>query len=161
MIILLPKMGSSCSPLKSHYRPGWWKEHLLYLDAGDMGGGVTSVQWPSPSADSQRVRGFIDRGEGLHANSQLWQSSWNWSLVVWPASSRFRCSECSVLWFVPISLRPVLGTVAPFVRLWYGLDVVNVFHLVGGFSVCKTAHKIWLRILSRAFEKKLKVLNFA
>ena len=66
-----------------------------------------------------------------------------------------------IVWFVPISLRPVLGTVAPFVRLWYGLDVVNVFHLVGGFSVCKTAHKIWLRILSRAFEKKLKVLDFA
>lgn len=63
--------------------------------------------------------------------------------------------------FVPISLRPVLGIAAPFVRLQYGHDVVNVFHLVGGFIICKTAHKIWLRILSVAFEKKLKVLDFA
>ena len=30
-----------------------------------------------------------------------------------------------------------------------------------GFSVYKTAHRIWLRILSVALEKELKVLNYA
>ena len=31
----------------------------------------------------------------------------------------------------------------------------------GGFSIYKTAHRIWLRVLSIALEKKLKVLDFA
>ena len=30
----------------------------------------------------------------------------------------------------------------------------------GGFSICKTAQKIWLRILSIALEAELKVLDF-
>ena len=42
-----------------------------------------------------------------------------------------------------------------------GLHVVNLFHLVGGFSIYKTAHRIWLRILSVALEKEGKVLDFA
>ena len=28
-----------------------------------------SMQWPGPSTDNQWVRGFIDRGEGLHAET--------------------------------------------------------------------------------------------
>ena len=39
--------------------------------------------------------------------------------------------------------------------------VVNFFHLVGGFGIYKTAHRIWLRILSIALEKELKVLDYA
>ena len=31
----------------------------------------------------------------------------------------------------------------------------------GGFSIYKTAHRIWLRILAIALEKELKVLDFA
>ena len=41
-----------------------------------------------------------------------------------------------------------------------GHHVVN-FSPGGGFSIYKTAHRIWLRILSIALEKKLKVLDFA
>ena len=37
-----------------------------------------------------------------------------------------------------------------------GHHVVN-FSPGGGFSIYKTAHRIWLRILSIALEKKLKV----
>ena len=40
-----------------------------------------------------------------------------------------------------------------------GDDVVNSFPWC--FGVCKTAHRIWLRILSIASEKELKVLDCA
>ena len=41
-----------------------------------------------------------------------------------------------------------------------GHHVVN-FSLDRGFSIYKTAHKRWLRILSLALEKELEVLEFA
>ena len=41
-----------------------------------------------------------------------------------------------------------------------GYHVVN-FLTGGGFSICKTAHRIWLRILPIALEKEWKVLDFA
>jgi len=41
-----------------------------------------------------------------------------------------------------------------------GHHVVN-FSLDGGFSIYKTAHKRWLRILYLALEKELEVLEFA
>lgn len=42
-----------------------------------------------------------------------------------------------------------------------GHHIVNFFHLVGGFSIYKTAHRTWLRICSIALEKGLKALDFA
>ena len=64
-------------------------------------------------------------------------------------------------WFISISLRPVLG-----------IGAVNVMAAVwslcslllrpgGGFSVYKTVHRVWLRILSLAPEKELKTLDYA
>ena len=53
-------------------------------------------------------------------------------------------------------MRPVFGTVAADVMATSGHHVVN-FSPGGGFSIYKTAHRIWLRILSIALEKKLKV----
>ena len=41
-----------------------------------------------------------------------------------------------------------------------GHHVVNI-SLGGGFSIHKIAHGIWLRILSVALEKELKVLDLA
>ena len=59
-------------------------------------------------------------------------------------------------WFVPISLRPILRIVA---AVWafcrWPLPPA------GSFSIYKTAHRIWLRILSIALEEELKVLDFA
>ena len=55
-------------------------------------------------------------------------------------------------------LRPVFGTVAADVMATTGHHVVN-FSPGGGFSICKTAHRIWLRILPVALENKLKVLD--
>ena len=42
-----------------------------------------------------------------------------------------------------------------------GHYIVNVFHLVGVSVSIKTACRIWLRILSIAFEEEIKVLDLA
>ena len=39
------------------------------LDAGNCGGGWTPVQRPTPPADNQWARAFIDGGRGLHAET--------------------------------------------------------------------------------------------
>ena len=54
--------------------------------------------------------------------------------------------------FVPISLRPVLEIVAAYV-----MDIVSLPD--AGFSIYNTVHRKWLRILSIALEKELKVLT--
>ena len=64
---------------------------------------------------------------------------------------------CCVL--VPISLRSIL-------KLWQLKSWVQSGHHVVNFStwcfgIYKTVHRIWLRILSIAFEKKLKTLSYA
>ena len=41
-----------------------------------------------------------------------------------------------------------------------GHHVVN-FPPGGGFSIYKTAHRTWLRILSIALEKEIKALDYA
>ena len=41
-----------------------------------------------------------------------------------------------------------------------GHHAVNFFLLVGVSVSYKTAHRIWLRILSTALEEELKVLDF-
>ena len=62
-------------------------------------------------------------------------------------------------WFVPISLRPVLGLVELISWLQSGHHVVNFFHLLR-ISVYKTAGRMWLRILPTVLEEELKVLDF-
>ena len=42
-----------------------------------------------------------------------------------------------------------------------GHYIVNFFHLVGVSVSIKTACRIWLRILSIAFEEEIKVLDLA
>ena len=65
--------------------------------------------------------------------------------------------------FVPISLRPVLGIVAAYVMatVWFGHHIVNFFSIWWVFQYLQEAHRIWLRILSLALEKELKILDFA
>ena len=60
---------------------------------------------------------------------------------------------------VPICLRTVLGIVAAHVLVQSGHHAVNFS--TWGFSICKTAHRIWLRILPVILEKELKVLDYA
>ena len=63
--------------------------------------------------------------------------------------------------FVPISLRPVLRIVAAYVMAKAWSSCSSLLPPGGGFSVSKTAHRIWLRILSIALEEELKVLDLA
>ena len=63
-------------------------------------------------------------------------------------------------YFVSISLRPVLRIVAASVvgTVWSSSSLLPPG---GAFGSYKTAHRIWLRILSIALEKELKALDFA
>ena len=63
--------------------------------------------------------------------------------------------------FVPISLRPVLRIVAAYVTATVWSSCSSLLPPGGGFSIYKTAHRIWLRILSRALKEELDVLDFA
>ena len=54
-------------------------------------------------------------GATCRNRSQFWQSSWNWSLVVWLASSWFVLGTVNLQFqglFVSVSLRPILTIVA-------------------------------------------------
>ena len=42
----------------------------------------------------------------------------------------------------------------------YSPVIIQVAFTPGSFSICKTAQRIWLRILSIALKEKLKVLDF-
>ena len=65
--------------------------------------------------------------------------------------------------FVPMSSRPVLGIVAAYVMaiVWFGRHVANFFSTWWVFQYLQEAHRIWLRILSIALEKEIKILDFA
>ena len=63
--------------------------------------------------------------------------------------------------FVSISLRPVLRIVAAYVTATVWSSCSSLLPPGGGFSIYKAAHRIWLRVLSRALEEELKVLDFA
>ena len=63
-------------------------------------------------------------------------------------------------YFVSISLRPVLRIVAAYV-VGTVQSSSSLLPPGGAFSSYKTAHRIWLRILSIALEKELKALDSA
>ena len=156
---------SGCSLLKSQ-KPGQLVERKVGLisDAGNLWRRVVDIcpkaDSPQPSADRQRVRAVIDRVRGggpqAEKHSHLWSHSER-SSAVWPASS---WSFQVQLVFSPgrtrsISLWSVLGTGAARVlgMVWSSLANSSTW----GFSICKTAHTMWLRVWSIALEKELKV----
>ena len=57
---------------------------------------------------------------------------------------------------MPVSLKPVLRIVAVYVMCPLSGHPAPG----GGFSIFKTPHRMWLRILSIALEKELKVLEY-
>ena len=100
MIILLPKMGSSCSPLKSQHRPGWWGEHLLYFRCrwhggrGDVCPMAKSLYWQSAGERFYRQRrGATCRNSTVSSDSHHEVGHW-WSeqrrLVLGVVSVQFR-----------------------------------------------------------------------
>ena len=61
--------------------------------------------------------------------------------------------------FVPASLRPALRIVAAYVMATVWSSCSSLLPPGGGFSIYKTAHRIWLRILSVALEEEIKSLT--
>ena len=64
-------------------------------------------------------------------------------------------------WFVPISLKPDLRSVAAYVMATVWLSCSQLLPPGRGFSIYKMTHRFLLQILFIAFEKELKVLNYA
>ena len=62
---------------------------------------------------------------------------------------------------VSISLRSVLGIVAAYVMATAWSSCRWLLPPRGGFSICETAHRMWLGMLSTALEEELKVPDFA
>ena len=162
-------MVSGCSLLKSAIqRPGWWKgKFVLFWMPAALVGRADSFQklTPPPPTDSQGARAFTGEGRRLHAETAQSALTIILKLVIGGLTSVILIVSSTVSlqflgWFVPISLRPVLGIVAAYVMATVWSSCVNFFHLVG-FSIYKTAHRTWLRICSIALEEDLKVLDFA
>ena len=167
---LLPKgiCGFRCSlPIN---RPSWWKGNfaLFQMQAlvSEWGGDrhLSKGQFPSP--DKPGVRAFIDRvREGCSMQKQhshLRQSTPNWSSVIWPASSWL--VQIQLLFSLRVHLFPLLC--GQFSELWQLMSWVQSGHHVVNFSnwrfsIYKMTHRTWLRILSLATEKELKVLDYA
>ena len=63
------------------------------------------------------------------------------------------------VWFVSISLRPVLGIVAAYVVATAWASCSSLLPPGRGFSIYNTARRIRLRILSVALKEDLKVLD--
>ena len=149
---------SGCSSLKSQ-KPGQLVERKVCLisDAGNMWRRVVDIcpkaDFPQPPADRQRVRAVIDRVRGGGAISEV-------ILRVVISGLAGVISVISGTVFSPgctcsISLWSVLGTGAVRVlgTVWSSLANSSTW----GFSICKTAHTMWLRVWSVALEKELKV----
>ena len=142
------------------------------LDASNrwgVEGGRAPVQRPTPPPRPPTTRGqelLSTEGGGYmqKQHRQLWQASWNWScggltsvilIVLGTVSLQF--------WgqFVSISLKQILGIVAAYVMPTVWSSCSSLLPPDGGFSICKTAHRIWLRILSIALGEEIKILGFA
>ena len=133
-------------------------------DASNCGSGVRGgeggVQRPTPRhpppPTSKRVRAFIDSVRRTALLAETAQSSLTvmFKLVISGLTSiilavfhlfPFICSQFSTLWQLMS-------------RVQSGCQVVNFSPWC--FGICKTAHRIWLRILSIALEKELIVLDY-
>ena len=142
------------------------------LATGGEGGGHLSKSQFSTWPDKQGVRAFIDRirvgrGSGVGAvtcrNSTVISNS-HLQLVISGLTSIILVLLGTVnlqFWgaLVPISVHQ-------FSELWQLKSwVQSVHHVLNfstwDFSIYKTAHRIWLRILSLALEKELNVLDCA
>ena len=152
-------------------RPGWLKGKFALFQMLATGGwcgeqACMSKGWlPQPWwAGGENLYRHIAGGGGYmqKQHSLLWQSSSNWSSVVWPAWSWLFWVQISFSSRVP--LFPFLCS--QFSELWQLKSWVQSGHHVINFStwcfgIYKTTHRIWLRILPIAPEKELKALDYA
>ena len=154
-------------------RPDRWKgKFALFQMPPTWGGGVDIC----PKADSPHLppphthmatsgaRAFIARMRGLHAETAQPALTGIFRLVISGLTSVILTVLGTVSLqyqgpFVPIYLWPVLRIVTAHVLGIVWSSCSKLFHLC--FGIYKTAHRIWLRILSIALEKGLKVLDYA
>ena len=142
------------------------KESVLYFVCWHL---VCEVGLCHPKAnsttDSQWAINFIDKERGIHAETA--QSAYSHLEMdhLWPDHVILIVSSTVNLQFhgrfVSISLRSVLRTWQLTSWLQPGHRAVTSLLPGGGFSVCRAAHRVWLWMLSIAFEKELNVLDYA
>ena len=119
----------------------------------------TSTKADSSSLDNEWTRTFIDRGRGLRVETAESTLTIILRLVISGLTS-FILIVLSIVTlqfqglFVPISQ-------GPFSDLWQLISWLQSGHHVvllpgGVFSTYKTAHRVWLRILSIALGKELR-----
>ena len=139
---------------------------MLYFGGQPWAGERMPVQrltLPPPPPDNQWAKAFVDGGRGIHAETVQSALAVMLTLVIGGLISVISIVLSTVNLqfqdqFVSISLRPVLGTVAAHI---IGVVWSSCSSPTWCFGIYKTSHRIWLRILSIALEKKLKVLDYA
>ena len=152
---------------KPIHRPGWWKGNFALFQI------LATVGWwaicpkanpPSQLPTSKGPRAFIGRSGGqLPAETAHLLTSLTVIFRLVLTSITLAVLGTVTLQFqgpfVPVSLQPNLGTAAAHVLGIVGCQVVNFSTWC--FCIYKRVHRIWLRILSIALEKELKVLDYA
>ena len=105
------KVGSGSSPLKNQYRPQVGGRNVCFISDQQLGVGWGRADACS-KADSPNLqpgaRAFIDGGRGYmqKQHSQLWQSSWTRSSMVWPALSW--CFQMQLIFSSRVGVFPFL-----------------------------------------------------
>ena len=128
------------------------------LDAGNWGGGWTHVQRLTPPPSGQSVdKSFYRQRQGITCRNRTVISDSHLELSCGGLTSTILTVLSTIDpqfqgWFVPICLRPILRIVAVYVKATVWSSCFSIYNIV---------HRMWLRILSIALEKELKVLKFA
>ena len=146
-------------PLKS---PSWWKGKfgLLWMPAIRGEGRVDTCPQTDSSPPHWQVRWqellqTEGRGYLWKQHSQLWQSSCNCLSVVWPASPWL--FQAQLIFSSGASWFPFLwGSSQSRGNLChdYSLVIIQLTSPpVEGFNICKTAHRMQLRILPTALKR--------
>ena len=154
---------------KPVYRPGWWKGKSalfqMLATGGEGGGHLSKSQFPHPAWQAGSENFYRqNRGAGVTCRNSTVISNSHLQLVISGLTSIILVLLGTVnlqFWgaLVPISVRQLS-------ELWQLKSwIQSVHHVVNfstlGFSIYKTAHRIWLRILSIALEKELTVPDYA
>ena len=147
-------------------KSGIWLLTAQELASGDGGESGPGVWRRTPVQRTTRGESFYRCREGLHAETAQAALAVVLKLVIGGLTSVILIGLSTVNFqfqgrFVLISLRLILGIVAAHVTATVWSSCSSLLPPGEGFSIYKTAHRIWLRILSVALEKELKVLDFA
>ena len=165
-MLLKEYVGSGCSLLKRQQTGQvGGQERLLYFRCQQLGGwgaGCLSKGWLSSLPYKQGVRTLID-GAGVGIDAETAQSDLTVILkLVTGSLTSINLFKVQLLFSSRVRLFPFrwgqfwnCGSSCP----GCSLVIMQLAVSPGILVICKTAHRIWLRILSIALEKELKVLD--